>query len=62
LSSSDGGRHSLAKMLVLCLLTAFSASARADLVLLDAPSHAYLARRPGVPLRAGVWQAGQRVR
>jgi len=34
--------------------------ARADLVMLDAPSHAYLAYRPGVPLVAAVWQAGQR--
>jgi imidazolonepropionase len=33
--------------------------ARADLILLDAPSHAYLA---GVPLIAGVWRAGERVR
>ena len=32
--------------------------ARADLILLDAPSHAYLAYRPGVPLVAAVWQAG----
>jgi imidazolonepropionase len=32
--------------------------ARADLVILDAPSHAYLAYRPGVPLTAAVWQAG----
>jgi len=32
--------------------------ARADLVLLDAPSHVYLAYRPGVPLTAAVWQAG----
>lgn len=32
--------------------------ARADLVLLDGPSHAYLAYRPGVPLVAAVWQAG----
>src|SRR5215207_4456247 len=30
--------------------------ARADLVLLDAPSHAHLAYRPGVPLVAGVWR------
>jgi imidazolonepropionase len=36
--------------------------ARADLVMLDAPSHAYLAYRPGVPLVAGVWRAGARVR
>jgi len=32
--------------------------ARADLVMLDAPSHAYLAYRPGVPLVAAVWRAG----
>ena len=37
-----------------------SAGARADLVLLDAPSHTYLAYRPGVPLVSAVWQAGQR--
>ena len=35
--------------------------ARADLILLDAPSHAYLAYRPGVPLVAAVWQAGRLV-
>jgi imidazolonepropionase len=35
--------------------------ARADLVMLDAPSHAYLAYRPGVPLIAGVWRSGERV-
>jgi imidazolonepropionase len=35
--------------------------ARADLVLLDAPSHVYLAYRPGVPLVAAVWQAGELV-
>ncbi|MBO0772053.1 MAG: imidazolonepropionase, partial [Actinobacteria bacterium] len=35
--------------------------ARADLVLLDAPSHAYLAYRPGVPLVAAVWQGGELV-
>src|SRR5579875_919947 len=34
--------------------------ARADLVMLDAPSHAYLAYRPGVPLVAAVWRAGHR--
>ncbi|MEJ7796086.1 MAG: imidazolonepropionase [Nocardioides sp.] len=32
---------------------------RADLVLLDAPSAVHLAYRPGVPLVAGVWQAGR---
>ena len=34
--------------------------ARADLVLLDAPSHVHLAYRPGVPLVAGVWRRGVR--
>jgi imidazolonepropionase len=33
--------------------------ARADLIVLDAPSHAYLAYRPGVPIVREVWQAGQ---
>jgi len=37
-----------------------SRGARADLVLLDAPSHTYLAYRPGVPLVSAVWQAGRR--
>ena len=35
--------------------------ARADLILLDGPSHAYLAYRPGVPLIAAVWQGGRLV-
>jgi imidazolonepropionase len=35
--------------------------ARADLMILDAPSHSYLAYRPGVPLAAAVWQSGQQV-
>lgn len=39
-----------------------AAGARADLIMLDAPSHAYLAYRPGVPLVAGVWRSGRRVR
>lgn len=34
--------------------------ARADLVLLDAPSHVHLAYRPGVPLVAEVWKDGVR--
>ncbi|MGH3659140.1 MAG: imidazolonepropionase, partial [Micromonosporaceae bacterium] len=33
----------------------------ADLVVLDAPSYDYLAYRPGVPLVASVWVAGERV-
>lgn len=35
--------------------------ARADLVMLSAPSHAYLAYRPGVPQVAAVWKDGRRV-
>lgn len=35
--------------------------ARADLLLLDAPSHVHLAYRPGVPLTAAVWKAGRLV-
>ncbi|MBB5630717.1 imidazolonepropionase [Sphaerisporangium krabiense] len=35
--------------------------ARADMVLLDAPSYIHLAYRPGVPLIAKVWQAGEPV-
>ena len=33
--------------------------ARADLIMLNAPSHAYLAYRPGVPLVAAVWRGGR---
>jgi imidazolonepropionase len=33
--------------------------ARADIVMLSAPSHAYLAYRPGVPQVAGVWLGGR---
>jgi imidazolonepropionase len=36
--------------------------ARADLVMLSAPTHAYLAYRPGVPQVAAVWKAGAPVR
>jgi imidazolonepropionase len=32
--------------------------ARADVVLLDAPSHVHLSYRPGVPLVAAVWRGG----
>ncbi|MFG2117161.1 imidazolonepropionase [Streptomyces sp. NPDC048718] len=38
-----------------------TAGARADLVLLDAPSHVHLAYRPGVPLVSQVWRKGVRV-
>ena len=33
-------------------------AARADVVLLDAPSHVHLSYRPGVPLVAAVWRGG----
>ncbi|MEU8569662.1 imidazolonepropionase [Streptomyces pathocidini] len=36
--------------------------ARADLLLLDAPSHVHLAYRPGVPLAAAVWRGGELVK
>ena len=35
--------------------------ARADLVLLDAPSHVHLAYRPGVPMVSSVWRDGAQV-
>lgn len=35
--------------------------ARADLQMLDAPSVTHLAYRPGMPLTAAVWRAGERV-
>jgi len=35
------------------------AGARADILMLDAPSHTYLAYRPGVPLTAAVWRDGR---
>ncbi|MFJ2111796.1 MULTISPECIES: imidazolonepropionase [unclassified Streptomyces] len=35
--------------------------ARADLALLDAPSHVHLAYRPGVPLVSAVWRRGTRI-
>lgn len=36
--------------------------ARADVLMLDAPSHIHLAYRPGVPQVAAVWRAGVRVK
>ncbi len=38
---------------------ALTVGRRADLILLNAPSHLHLAYRPGVPLVAGVWRAGR---
>jgi len=56
-AATAGGAHALRRTDVGHL----GVGARADLVMLDAPSHAYLAYRPGVPLVVGVWRAGQRV-
>jgi imidazolonepropionase len=56
-AATAGGAHALRRTDVGHL----GVGARADVVMLDAPSHAYLAYRPGVPLVAGVWRAGQRV-
>ena len=56
-AATAGGAHALRRTDVGHL----GAGARADLIMLDAPSHAYLAYRPGVPQIAGVWRAGERV-
>ena len=56
-AATAGGAHALRRSDVGHL----GVGARADLIMLDAPSHSYLAYRPGVPLIAGVWRAGQRV-
>ena len=56
-AATAGGAHALRRTDVGHL----GVGARADIVVLDAPSHAYLAYRPGVPLVAGVWRSGERV-
>jgi len=56
-AATAGGAHALRRTDVGHL----GIGARADLIMLDAPSHVYLAYRPGVPLIAGVWRAGERV-
>jgi imidazolonepropionase len=56
-AATAGGAHALRRTDIGHL----GVGARADLVLLNAPSHAYLAYRPGVPLIASVWQGGERV-
>jgi imidazolonepropionase len=55
-AATAGGAHALRRTDIGHL----GVGARADLVLLDAPSHAYLAYRPGVPMIAAVWRAGVR--
>src|SRR5271165_1031933 len=56
-AATAGGAHALRRTDIGHL----GVGARADLVMLDGPSHAYLAYRPGVPLVAGVWRAGAKV-
>jgi imidazolonepropionase len=56
-AATAGGAHALRRTDVGHL----SVGARADVLMLDAPSHAYLAYRPGVPMVAGVWRSGERL-
>jgi len=55
-AATAGGAHALRRTDVGHL----GVGARADLILLDGPSHAYLAYRPGVPLVRAVWRSGHR--
>ncbi|MFG3055540.1 imidazolonepropionase [Kitasatospora sp. NPDC048239] len=55
-AATAGGAHALRRGDV----GTVAVGARADLLLLDAPSHVHLAYRPGVPLTAAVWRAGVR--
>ncbi len=54
-SATAGGARALGRDDVGVLVP----GARADLVLLDAPSAVHLAYRPGMPLAAGVWKDGR---
>jgi imidazolonepropionase len=56
-AATAGGAHALRRTDIGHL----GVGARADLIMLEAPSHSYLAYRPGVPLIGGVWRAGARV-
>ncbi|WNI31533.1 imidazolonepropionase [Streptomyces sp. ITFR-6] len=55
-SATAGGAAALRRTDIGCL----APGARADLVVLDAPSHVHLAYRPGVPLVHEVWRRGER--
>ncbi len=55
-SASTGGALALRRSDVGYL----APGAKADLIMLDAPSHTHLAYRPGVPLVHAVWQSGRR--
>src|SRR5215467_128395 len=54
-AATAGGAHALLRADVGHL----GVGASADLILLDGPSHAYLAYRPGVPLIAAAWRKGE---
>ncbi|MEE4544274.1 imidazolonepropionase [Streptomyces sp. V4-01] len=54
-AATDGGARALRRTDV----GTVSVGARADLLLLEAPSHIHLAYRPGVPLTAAVWRGGR---
>ncbi|QXJ24765.1 imidazolonepropionase [Actinomadura graeca] len=56
-SATAGGAHALRRTDVGRL----GPGARADVLLLDAPSHIHLAYRPGVPQVAAVWKGGRQV-
>jgi imidazolonepropionase len=53
-AATAGGAHALRRTDVGHL----GVGARADVIMLEAPSHSYLAYRPGVPLIARTWQSG----
>jgi imidazolonepropionase len=56
-AATAGGAHALRRTDVGYL----APGARADLIILDAPSHSHLAYRPGVPLIHAVYRSGQRI-
>jgi imidazolonepropionase len=56
-AATETGAAALARTDVGALLPGM----RADLAILDAPSHLHLAYRPGVPLVSETWVAGRRV-
>ncbi|MBT2482632.1 imidazolonepropionase [Streptomyces sp. ISL-94] len=55
-SATAGGARALRR----ADIGSITPGSRADLALLDAPSHVHLAYRPGVPLVSAVWQKGVR--
>ncbi len=60
-SATRGGAHALGLDASDDGVGMIAVGGRADLQVLDAPSIAHLAYRPGVPLTAAVWRAGQRI-